>query len=67
MKPLHDVLLKTIAWWIDYEKLSAIVWTPVQYVTLHFRDRRGAASLRHRNRAATMRSPIHYEFRGFVE
>ena len=38
--------------------------TTVQYVTLHFRDRRGAASLRHRNRAATMRSPIRYEFRG---
>ena len=26
---------------------------PIQYVTLHFRDRRGAASLRHKNRAAT--------------
>ena len=69
MKPLHDVLLKTIAWLINYEKLSAIVWTPVQYVTLHFRDRRGAASLPHRNRAATIvlcvnRSPIRYEFRG---
>ena len=38
--------------------------TTVQYVTLHFRDRQGAASLPHRNRAATMRSPIRYEFRG---
>ena len=27
--------------------------TPIQYVTLHFRDRYGAALLRHRNRAAT--------------
>ena len=30
-----------------------IVWTSIQYVTLHLRDRRGAASLRHRNRGAT--------------
>ena len=35
------------------QKLSSIVWTPIRYVTLHFRDRRGAASLRHGNRAAT--------------
>ena len=32
------------------------VWTPIRYVTLHFRDRRsaaqrGAASLRYKNRA----------------
>ena len=26
-------------------------WTPIRYVTLHFRDRVGAASLRYRNRA----------------
>ena len=26
---------------------------PIRYVTLHFRERRGAASLRRRNRAAT--------------
>ena len=26
---------------------------PIRYVTLHLRDRRGATSLRHRNRAAT--------------
>ena len=26
---------------------------PLRYVTLHFRDRRGTSSLRHRNRAAT--------------
>ena len=35
------------------QKLSSIVWTPIRYMTLHFRDRRGAASLRHGNRAAT--------------
>ena len=34
-----------------HEKLSCIVWTPTRYVTPHFRDRRGAASLRYRNRA----------------
>ena len=27
------------------------VWTPIRYVTLHLRDRVGAASLRYRNRA----------------
>ena len=31
--------------------LSGIVWTPIRYVTLHFRDQRGAASLRYRNGA----------------
>ena len=35
-----------------HEKLSSIVWTPIRYVTLHFRDQRGAASLRYRNSAA---------------
>ena len=38
---------------VEAQKLSVIVWTPLRYVTLHFRDRRGAALLRHRNRAAT--------------
>ena len=34
------------------QKLSgSIVWTPIRYVTLQFRDRRGAASLHYRNRA----------------
>ena len=33
------------------QKLSGIVWTAIQYVTLFFADRRGAASLRDRNRA----------------
>ena len=33
------------------EKFSCIVWTPIWYVTLHFRDPRGAASLRYRKRA----------------
>ena len=28
-----------------HEKFSGIVWTPIWYVTLHFRDPRGAASL----------------------
>ena len=36
-----------------HKKLSGIVWTLIQYVTLHFKDRRGAALLQHRNRAAT--------------
>ena len=30
-------------------KAVAIVWTPIRHVTLHFRDRHGANSLRHRN------------------
>ena len=34
MKPLHDVLLKTIAWLINYEKLSAIVWTQLSNMWL---------------------------------
>ena len=34
-----------------YEKLPSIVWTPIRYVTLHFRNRRETASLRYRNRA----------------
>ena len=34
-----------------HEKLSSIVWTPIRYVTLHLRDRRGPASLRYKNRA----------------
>ena len=33
------------------EKFSCILWTPIWYVTLHFRDPRGAASLRYRKRA----------------
>ena len=33
------------------QKLSGIVWTAIRYVTLYFADRRGAASLRDRNRA----------------
>ena len=40
---------------------------PTRYVTLHFRDQRGAASLRHRHRAeitslCVNRSPIRYDF-----
>ena len=30
---------------------SSKVFTPIRYVTLNFRDQRGAASLHHRNRA----------------
>ena len=33
------------------QKLSTIVWTPIQYVTVYFRDVPGAGLLRHRNRA----------------
>ena len=33
------------------QKLSGLVWTPIQYVTFHFRARHSAASLRYRNRA----------------
>ena len=36
-----------------HEKLFHIVWTPIWYVSSLFRDQRGAASLRHRTRAAT--------------
>jgi len=34
-----------------HQKLSGMVWIAIRYVTHHFRDRRGAASLRYRNRA----------------
>ena len=34
-----------------HEKLSSIVWTPIRYVTLHFRDPRSAASFHHRKHA----------------
>ena len=34
-----------------HEKQSGILCTPIRYVTFHFSDRRGAASLRYRNRA----------------
>ena len=37
--------------WLWHEKLSSIVWTPILSVTLHFRDRCGAASLCYRKRA----------------
>ena len=36
---------------VHAQKLSGIAWTAIQYVTLYFADRRGAASLRDRNRA----------------
>ena len=34
---------------VPAQKLSGIVWTPIRYVTLHFRDRRGPVSLRYWN------------------
>ena len=44
-----------ILYWLAFraatKKLSGLGWTPIQYVTLHLSDQRGAASLRHRNRA----------------
>ena len=33
-----------------HETFSGIVWTPIRYVTPHFRDRHSTASLRYRNR-----------------
>ena len=36
---------------VPTQKLSGIVWTPIRYATLHFRELRGAASLCYRNRA----------------
>ena len=35
---------------VGHEKLFGIVRTPIGYVALHFRFRRGAASPRYRNR-----------------
>ena len=52
-----------------HRKLSVIVWTSIRYLTLLFRDRRGAASLRHRNRATTVlvceqkRHPVWFSWR----
>ena len=38
--------------------VSCIVWTLIRYMTLHFRVRRGAVSLRYRNRAEIHRSYV---------
>ena len=35
---------------VPEQNLSGTVLTPIRYVTLRFGNRRGAASLRHRNR-----------------
>ena len=49
-------------------KYGTVSMEPTRYVTLHFRDQRGAASLRHRHRAEIYtslclnRSPIRYDF-----
>ena len=54
-----------------HEKLFCIVWTPIRYVTLHFRDRRGAAlhkSRRHnRSWMGTEALMIQYTFRSGEE
>ena len=42
-----------------HEKLSGIVWTPIQYVTLRLRDRRGLASLRYKNPKSPFLRSIH--------
>ena len=34
--------------------ISSVVWTTTRYANLHFRDRSSAASLRHKNRTATI-------------
>ena len=34
-----------------HEGLSGVIWTPIRYETLHFRDRCGVASLRYKHRA----------------
>ena len=44
-------ILDNFSW--RHEKLSSIVWTTIRYVVIHFRNRRGAAPLRHRNCVAT--------------
>ena len=48
-------------------QLSGVVWTPIRYVTLHLRDRRGAALLSYRYRpentvVCVNRGPIQYGF-----
>lgn len=62
-----------IGFMLSHEKLFGIIWTPIRYLTLHLRNRRGAASLRHRNGAATSvgvwteLSPMRYDFHGGVK
>ena len=48
---VHTILLDSLSW--RHVKLSSIVWTPIRYVNLQFRDRRVAALLRHRAGTAT--------------
>ena len=52
---------------LPVEQLSGILLTPIRYVTLHLRDRHGAALLRYRYRpentvACVNRGPIRYGF-----
>ena len=59
-------LKRIVFLWCPYEKLG-IVRTQIHYVTLHFRDRESAASLRYRNRTKITvfivnRGPIRYGF-----
>ena len=49
-----------------HQKLSAMVWIPFLYVTLHFRDRRDAASLRHKNRAKITVMSEQKQYHGMV-
>ena len=45
-------LLRGRAEWISVHTVRKYGTKPIRYVTLHFRDRPGVASLRHRNRAS---------------
>ena len=51
-------------------RVQGIVRTPIRFVTVHFGDRRGTASLHHRNRAATtvlvceQKPYVRFDFRG---
>ena len=53
-----------IGFMLSYEKLSGIIWTPIRYVTLHLRNRRGAATSVH---VWTELSPMRYDFHGGVK
>ena len=48
----HSYLFTSATGRIGVHTVSKYGKKPIQCVTLHFRDRRGAASVRHRNRAA---------------
>ena len=48
----HSYLFTSATGRIGFHTVSKYGIKPIQCVTLHFRDRRGAASVHHRNRAA---------------